>query len=356
MEKIKFSIVVPVYGSEQYFKDCIESVLNQNYKNLELILVDDESPDNCPIICDEYANKDNRVIVIHQKNSGVSVACNAGIKKATGDYLIQLDNDDYFSENALSNIYNVILQQNNPDILQCNYKDDINGEIKDNMQSFPSNNSDLNLSHLERVIKNYAMWRYPIAFWSMAIKIDFLNKINFEFNSKYDSVQDQDAFFTCYLNTQSIYYYNYALTHHRKVDNSLSRTINFKVYKTRLDFFVSLYSRFNYKIINRKVLSLYKQIISYFVLYQISNIGSLTEDDRNIILKDCSKLNKICKNLNSKKITKLFLKLKDEDEKNWFLYGFNDEFFEKFHSVIIPYNKYGIKKGYLQTKNKKDND
>lgn len=80
------SIIVPIYNVEKYLKRCIDSILNQTYKNLEIILVDDGSPDKCPEICDEYAKKDDRIIVIHNKNGGVSSARNAGLDIAKGKY------------------------------------------------------------------------------------------------------------------------------------------------------------------------------------------------------------------------------------------------------------------------------
>lgn len=89
------SIIVPVYQVEQYLQTCIESILKQTYDHWELILVDDGSPDRCGEICDEYAEIDRRIRVIHQKNSGVVDARNAGIKAATGKYLAFVDSDDY---------------------------------------------------------------------------------------------------------------------------------------------------------------------------------------------------------------------------------------------------------------------
>lgn len=88
------SIIVPIYKIEDCIKPCVDSILGQTYKNLEIILVDDGSPDECPKICDEYAKKDKRIIVIHKKNGGLSDARNVGIKKATGDFLFLLDGDD----------------------------------------------------------------------------------------------------------------------------------------------------------------------------------------------------------------------------------------------------------------------
>ena len=92
------SIIVPIYNVEKYLSKCIDSILAQTYNDIEVILVDDGSPDNCPMICDEYAQKDNRVIVIHQKNAGVSAARNAGLKVAQGEYIGFVDPDDWISQ------------------------------------------------------------------------------------------------------------------------------------------------------------------------------------------------------------------------------------------------------------------
>ena len=93
---MKISIIVPIFNVEAYLKDCVDSVLAQTYKDFELILVDDGSPDSCPVICDEYAKEDNRIKVIHKLNGGLSDARNCGLKSASGDYVIFLDSDDYY--------------------------------------------------------------------------------------------------------------------------------------------------------------------------------------------------------------------------------------------------------------------
>ena len=80
------SIIVPVYKVEKYLDKCVESIVEQTYKNLEIILVDDGSPDNCPAMCDEWAKKDSRIKVIHKKNGGLSSARNSGLDGCTGDY------------------------------------------------------------------------------------------------------------------------------------------------------------------------------------------------------------------------------------------------------------------------------
>lgn len=98
------TIIVPVYNVERYLDRCVESIVNQTYKNIEIILVDDGSPDNCPEICDEWARKDIRIKVIHKKNGGLSDARNIAIKKAKGDYYLLVDSDDYIVPDAVEKL------------------------------------------------------------------------------------------------------------------------------------------------------------------------------------------------------------------------------------------------------------
>lgn len=97
---LKISFVIPIYNVESYLHQCVDSVLNQTYQNIEVILVDDGSPDRSPAICDDYAQKDNRVVVIHKENGGLSDARNEGLQKAIGDYVIFLDSDDFYKHNV----------------------------------------------------------------------------------------------------------------------------------------------------------------------------------------------------------------------------------------------------------------
>lgn len=95
MESSKISIIVPVYKVEQYLERCVKSLINQTYKNIEIILVDDGSPDQCPKMCDDYASEDSRIKVIHKKNGGLSDARNAGLDAATGEFIAFVDSDDW---------------------------------------------------------------------------------------------------------------------------------------------------------------------------------------------------------------------------------------------------------------------
>ncbi|MBR1983745.1 MAG: glycosyltransferase family 2 protein [Clostridia bacterium] len=119
---MKFSIIIPVYKTEKYLRQCVDSVLCQSFTDFELVLVDNESPDTCPAICEEYASQDNRVRVIHKKHGTAASARNVGMKSALGDYLCFLDSDDYWIDGEVLSKINNKLEQSNPDIVELFYQ------------------------------------------------------------------------------------------------------------------------------------------------------------------------------------------------------------------------------------------
>ena len=118
---MRFSIIIPVYGVEDFLSQAIESVLNQGVKDWELILVDDGSLDNCGAICDRYAAKDDRIRVIHKKNGGLVSARQAGAAQACGEYTLNLDGDDYWDSNFLTDLA-VIVDQYHPDCILLGFQ------------------------------------------------------------------------------------------------------------------------------------------------------------------------------------------------------------------------------------------
>lgn len=114
------SIIIPVYNVENYIYRCVDSVLGQTYTNLEIILVDDGSPDSCGQICDEYAQKDNRIKVIHKENGGLSDARNHGIDAATGEWLFFLDSDDWIHPQSMEKLYEAA-EKNKVSVSMCGY-------------------------------------------------------------------------------------------------------------------------------------------------------------------------------------------------------------------------------------------
>lgn len=108
LEQPLISIIVPVYKVEKYLKRCVDSILTQTYQNMEIILVDDGSPDNCGAICDRYKETDNRVVVIHKKNGGLSDARNTAIPLAKGEYISFIDSDDWISSYYVEHLYEAV--------------------------------------------------------------------------------------------------------------------------------------------------------------------------------------------------------------------------------------------------------
>lgn len=118
MKEPLISIIVPVYKVEQYLNRCIESIVRQTYSNLEIILVDDGSPDLCPVICDDWARKDDRIKVVHKKNGGLSDARNAGMKISSGELLGFVDSDDWIEQDMYRRLYESMKKENS-DIAAC---------------------------------------------------------------------------------------------------------------------------------------------------------------------------------------------------------------------------------------------
>lgn len=121
MNQPLISVIVPVYNVEEYLDRCVTSIVNQTYKNLEIILVDDGSPDHCPQMCDNWEKKDSRIKTIHKENGGLSSARNAGIKAMHGKYVCFIDSDDYMETEAVYTMY-ALLNSDNYDICVCNMK------------------------------------------------------------------------------------------------------------------------------------------------------------------------------------------------------------------------------------------
>lgn len=108
MDNIKFSIIVPVYNVERYLSRCIESLINQTYSNIEILLIDDGSSDQSPEICDEYSKKYGNIVVYHKKNGGLSDARNYGLERASGEYILFVDSDDYINKDSCQSFYSYL--------------------------------------------------------------------------------------------------------------------------------------------------------------------------------------------------------------------------------------------------------
>lgn len=183
MEKDLISVIVPVYKVEKYLEKCIESIIKQTYTNLQIILVDDGSPDNCGKICDEYAKKDSRIEVIHKINGGLSDARNVGINRANGRYIGFVDSDDYIKEDMYEKLINLI-KEYDADISICNLYDVIDGNEcirnKDNGIHEYSRIDILKEILLDKNIQSYA--------WNKLYKKELFDEIKYPIGKKYEDI------------------------------------------------------------------------------------------------------------------------------------------------------------------------
>lgn len=182
-EKALISVIIPVYKVEKYLEKCIQSVINQTYENLQIILVDDGSPDNCGKICDEYAKKDHRIEVIHKSNGGLSDARNKGLEIAKGEYIGFVDSDDYIEADMYEVLYN-LLKQYNADVSICNFYTVSQGKISiknaDNGINEYNRIEILKEILLDKNIQSYA--------WNKLYKKELFDEIKYPIGKKYEDI------------------------------------------------------------------------------------------------------------------------------------------------------------------------
>ena len=178
-ENPKISIIVPIYKVEKYLEQCIESIIHQTYQNLEIILVDDGSPDKCPEICDDYAKKDKRIRVIHKTNSGLGAAYNTGLNAATGEYIGFVEPDDWIEPEMYEVLYKNA-KYYDTDATKCGFwiYNSLNPNLNRNRQGIPG--MVCNEPRGAFKIEDYELLcAYHSSIWSYLYKASFIKNIKF---------------------------------------------------------------------------------------------------------------------------------------------------------------------------------
>ena len=201
----KITVIIPVYNVEDYIEECIESVINQTYTNLEIILVDDGSTDKSGYICNKFQDRDERIKVIHKLNGGLSDARNAGLKKATGEYVQFIDGDDYIDSDMIETLYNTI-EKYDADIAICNHYVLKNGKVTNNSTGkiFIYNNKEV----LKEFLLDTKIRAYT---WEKLWKKSLFDNIWFPFGRKFEDIATTPRLFwnanKIVLNDIPKYYY-----------------------------------------------------------------------------------------------------------------------------------------------------
>ena len=212
----KISVIVPIYNQKKYLAKCLDSILEQTYKNLEIILVDDGSTDGSSLICDNYSKTDSRIKVFHQKNKGVSAARNLGIKNVTGEYLVFIDPDDYIDRDYISYLLNLILTNKNCELVVCGYLDvdEYGKEINKSHNSFQ-----YNIFNSQEYMKYLFCGKslgYQGYLWNKIFNVELIKRHELEF--KENIFYNEDRLFVCkyllycnyiYFSNKPFYFYRH---------------------------------------------------------------------------------------------------------------------------------------------------
>lgn len=227
------SIIVPIYKVENYIKQCLDSIISQTYDDLEIILVDDGSPDNCPAICDEYAKKDNRIKVIHKQNGGLISARKAGLKASAGEYVCFVDGDDWIEPDMYGRIADAINKYSCDCVITQFYFSFPDKESKSN---YLLNKEYYTRDEIEREIfptmlfagEYYRFGIYPCC-WTKAFKRELLEKHLMDTDDRIRMGEDISFTYPCLMECNSIAFIDKPLYHYRNNPSSMTNAYDSKL-------------------------------------------------------------------------------------------------------------------------------
>jgi glycosyltransferase involved in cell wall biosynthesis len=249
------SIIVPVYNTEKYLSRCIDSILAQTFTDFECIIIDDGSSDNCPVICDKYAKEDNRIVLIHQENAGVSAARNVGLDRARGEWIGFVDSDDWCDPDMFRVLHENAIKYD-ADVSICRFKinsnDGIKKEEKNIIQILNGEQATLKIFTPEKYFRGFSFNKLIMA------KLIFKNKLRYDPTIKY--MEDLLFIYEVFKYTKKVInflkpYYNYFINS-ESVTNQFGLTEEAKTAFFVFDKIISLENRkrIKNKVITEKVL------------------------------------------------------------------------------------------------------
>ena len=224
MGKPLFSIVVPIYNIEDYLSECVDSILRQSYPNFELILVDDGSCDSSGLLCDRYQSSDPRIVVIHEPNGGIVKARISGLEKATGDYLICVDGDDWIDENYLLNAVRII-EEYDPDIIAFGYHEVFSDKTLD--RTFDSDRfmqkDEIVKDIFPRLIYGKKGPSFPNSIWAKVYKKELYDINQRTVDNRIMMGEDTACVVPCITEANSIYCSKQCIYYYRHHDHNFSK-------------------------------------------------------------------------------------------------------------------------------------
>lgn len=258
------SVIIPVYNVETYLSNCIESILNQTFREFEIILVNDGSPDNSDKICEDYAKKDSRIRIFHKENGGVSSARNLGIEKSLGKWLTFVDGDDFIEYDSFEKIFSTYLEIDSDIIIARSYKNN-NGKLEE-CYPFDVNYKGMSFDGIKlNIDKGYMRGSACGAFY----KKTFLTQHNISFPFFLKNSEDSIFLMICFINAKKIEFSDIHIYNVNEREGSATRSWTFE----RVKFMINNIRYLNEYINSHKNLSCEaKNIINFSIYSVISDI------------------------------------------------------------------------------------
>lgn len=288
--KNKVSIIIPVYNAENYIAKCIESVLEQSYKNIEIIVVNDGSKDNSLTILKKFGSFSKKIVIIDKKNSGVSETRNKGIEVASGDFILFLDADDYLDKNYVENLLKII-KTSNADLIITGFKEIRNGKIEyKSLYKNKLNDGDVIDITYPKKIRDYVSTIEFNPCWKMLISSKLIKKFQIRFDSSIKYGEDMLFSFICYINSEkTIYYLDYGYNYYinnSSVMNIKNITALKKYYSDNIKTFdiifdTILFDDGDYNALIYKTLLVFKGITGKLIEY-CNNYDEFIKEYKNI--------------------------------------------------------------------------
>lgn len=265
------SIVIPVYNTEKYLDKCVGSIVNQTFENLEIILVDDGSSDNCPVMCDEWGKKDDRIKVIHKKNGGVSSARNAGLNIAKGDYIAFVDGDDWVDTNTYEVAFDMI-SSNYSDLVVFSLLNEYDTETDQYIDSY-----DVNVCNQSELFNLILDTDYVCGYaCNKLFKKTLIDKLRF--NEKLFCCEDIDFCTRYAMNCNKVAYTTAKFYHYRQRNDSMTGEYKYSVRKLSiLDAYENImpiykeYDNEDYYKLERNYLKIALNIKGRMILSKVKN-------------------------------------------------------------------------------------
>lgn len=240
------SVIIPIYRVEEYLVRCIESVRNQTYKNLEIILVDDGSDDECPAICDRYAKEDSRIKVIHKKNGGLVSARRAAMPETTGEYIGYVDSDDYIDAGMFEHMYEKLIENQADIVVTSHYEEYPEYTRKENLNINPGlyEGHALEEGVYSRILYDPMLDRWPFAAncWNKLFKREIIYKRQMDVDEMITDGEDHAFVFPAMLDAKRIYFSDEAFYHHIIRTSSVSLNIKPMIFKHYAHLHTFLYA------------------------------------------------------------------------------------------------------------------